>query len=333
MLEALSHRTPPTCITPNILTWASIIVPSMNIVRQLWSVNFVRDCRSVLVFLLRHWLLIHWRSLISLISFFSDGTDRRQIKIENAIVGYLSDKGYRTITLATDIIAERGTGEGLRDAAMLAFKQGRNLLREWRDCTARMFPGRADLLSLLPDASQLCVSKFRHGAGVMTDGCGAARKFRRLFIASVKEVCAAKGYSADDTTLFEHDCWQHMRNVWFGAVLAHLSKFLGEIMADDLTALPAILRMTTEIEDLLRCIEKTFGATAQYAKGCGAMFMEWMQIFHIGVYYYPVARALGGNRQDLGLYGAPAVLMNLKYYLEFLNWQLLMGTSTCNILF
>ena len=45
--------------------------------------------------------------------FFSDGTDRRQIKIENAIVGYLLDKGFRTITLATNIIAKRGTAEGL----------------------------------------------------------------------------------------------------------------------------------------------------------------------------------------------------------------------------
>ena len=132
----------------------------MNIVRQLWSVNFVRDCRSVLVFFTKTLAAYTLAKLDKFDQFFSDGTDRRQIKIENAIVGYLSDKGYRTITLATDIIAERVTGEGLRDAAMLAFKQGRNLLRKWRDCTARMFPGRADLLSLLPDASQLCVSKF-----------------------------------------------------------------------------------------------------------------------------------------------------------------------------
>jgi hypothetical protein len=35
-----------------------------------------------------------------------------------------------------------------------------------------------------------------------------------------------------------------------------------------------------------------------------------------------VARALGGSRQDIGVEGAVPVLMNLKYYIEFLDWRL-----------
>ena len=160
ILEALSHRTPPSCIAANVLSFASVLFPTLNLVKQLWHVNFVRDCRSVLVFFTKTLAAYLLARLERFDQFFSDGTDRRQTKIENAIVGYLSENGFQTITLATDIIAETATSEGLRDAALLAFKQGRKLLCEWRECTCRMFPNRADLLSLLPNPEELCVSKF-----------------------------------------------------------------------------------------------------------------------------------------------------------------------------
>ena len=47
-----------------------------------------------------------------------------------------------------------------------------------------------------------------------------------------------------------------------------------------------------------------------------------MKTFHSGVYLFPVARALGGSRQDIGVEGAVPVRMNLKYYIEFLVWRL-----------
>ena len=179
--------------------------------------------------------------------------------------------------------------------------------------------GWHDLLNLLPLPEDLCISKFGQGAGTMTDGCITARRFRRLFIDAIRKVCEESGILGEDVTVYEHDCWQHMRNVWFGNVIKHLSKFLQDIMEDDMAELPSVLQITTEIDDLLRCIEKLLAETAQYAKGCGTLFMEYMNAFHIGVYLYPIARALGGTRQDIGLYGAPAVLMNLKYYFKFLN--------------
>ena len=156
----------------------------------------------------------------------------------------------------------------MKDAALLAFKQGRTLLTEWRDCTLRMFPERHDFLAKLSNPEDLCVSKFRHGAGVLTDGCDTARKFWRNFIAAVKEVYTAKGYSGDEVKMFEFDCWQHMQNIWFSTVIKHLSKYLKEIISDNMSEFLSILRSTTEIEDLLRCIKNQLGATSQYAKGC-----------------------------------------------------------------
>ena len=65
-------------------------------------------------------------------------------------------------------------------------------------------------------------------------------------------------------------------NEWFGAVTKQLSKTLAEILENDLAKMPPILRMSTEIDDLLRRIEKEFGLTANYAKGHGSMFEQWM---------------------------------------------------------
>ena len=42
----------------------------------------------------------------------------------------------------------------------------------------------------------------------------------------------------------------------------------------------------------------------------------------MNAYLYPVARVNGGNHQDIGTEGAIPVLMNVAYYLEFLNIKL-----------
>ena len=56
-------------------------------------------------------------------------------------------------------------------------------------------------------------------------------------------------------------------------------------------------------------------------------FMHYMQTFHPKVYLYPIARACGGSRQDVGTEGAIPALMNTPYYLGFLNWRLNTGAD------
>ena len=92
-------------------------------------------------------------------------------------------------------------------------------------------------------------------------------------------------------------------------------------MQDDLDKIHHTLRITTDITQILRAVEKYFGGEANYAKGKGAMYMDWMRRYHPGAYLYGVSRACGGSRQDLGVEGAVAVLMNTPFYLEFLVWR------------
>ena len=91
-------------------------------------------------------------------------------------------------------------------------------------------------------------------------------------------------------------------------------------MSTDFKEMHHTLHVTTDVIQLLRAVEKYFGREANYAKGKGSMFIDWMGRYHRGAYLYPVSRACRGSRQDIGVEGAVAVLMNIPFYLEFLIW-------------
>ena len=88
-----------------------------------------------------------------------------------------------------------------------------------------------------------------------------------------------------------------------------------------------VLRVDTEVVSLLRAIEKYFGGNAEYEKGKGMSFMHYMQTFHPKAYLYPIVRACGGSRHDVGTKGAIPALVNTPYYLEFLIWRLNTGAD------
>ena len=121
------------------------------------------------------------------------------------------------------------------------------------------------------------------------------------------------------------DCWQHLRNVWFGQVIEKLGTHLKEYLESDLEDIHYSLRVTTDVINLLRAVEKYFGGEANYAKGKGAVFEHWMNRYHPAAYLFAVSRANGGSRQDIGVEGAVAVLMNTPFYLEFLIWRMRCG--------
>jgi len=94
------------------------------------------------------------------------------------------------------------------------------------------------------------------------------------------------------------------------------------MLDSDLEEIHFTLRVTTDVNNLLCAIEKYFGATANYAKGKGSMFMDYMRCYHSLAYLYSICRACGRSRQDIGVKGAVPVLMNVPYYFEFLAWRM-----------
>ena len=84
-------------------------------------------------------------------------------------------------------------------------------------------------------------------------------------------------------------------------------------MKTDLEQIHLSLRIITNIINLLRAVERYFGGNANYAKGKGAEFMNWMNRYHPTEYLYAVSRAFSGYCQDIGVEVVIAVLMNVPY--------------------
>eukprot|EP00957_Ditylum_brightwellii_P193240 14713782-Ditylum_brightwellii.AAC.1 len=205
---------------------------------------------------------------------------------------------------------------------MCTFQQGRDLLQSWRDVTACEYPDADELLELIPKPEALCVSRLANSAYLMTDTCITEQLFKTKFVEMIQQIAKEKDMNQDDIKVYIGDYWQHFHGVCTGAVVKDLCSQLLEDLKDDLDDLHFTLQVQTEVGQIYRSVEKEFAETAQYAKGDSTMFYGWKETHHPTTYIYPCARVLGGARQDLGSEGAIPVLMNIPYYLEFLNWKL-----------
>ena len=84
-------------------------------------------------------------------------------------------------------------------------------------------------------------------------------------------------------------CSHHLFNVRFSAVIKKLYAHLSELLEEDIEEIHYSLPVTTDIGNILCGIEKYFGGTANYAKGKGYMFMDYMCRYHPTAYLYPVS--------------------------------------------
>ena len=212
VLEMLSHRTPPSCVSANILSIAEYIFPSFKAVKELPGVSFVRGCRSVLSYLTK--LLAFDRVALTdkYLELHSDGTKRRQTDFQNLVVRIShGDAAFKNVTLNSAIIPQSETSAMLVEAITKAFKEGCDILETWSEVTKRNYPNRPDLLDRIPKPTELAFEKFaKGGCMIMTDTCNTARKFRTLLINSIIAICKEEGMSNEDIKIFEGDCWHHL---------------------------------------------------------------------------------------------------------------------------
>jgi hypothetical protein len=121
--------------------------------------------------------------------------------------------------------------------------------------------------------------------------------------------------------VLQQDCHHHLRNVWFGAITKYLSDYLDDLLAADLDAINFCYRVSTQMDAVLQAIEKEFSLPANYPKGHGDHFKHWLKREHPDALLVPVQRT-PGSRQDLAVEGAAAVYWNQKYYVQFLDEEL-----------
>lgn len=160
----------------------------------------------------------------------------------------------------------------------------------------------------IPLPAQIDIQKLGHGGVITTDTCNQAQKVRRILCEIV-------------VGALDYDCMNHLRNVWFGSMEKTLTKKLNLYLRMSLDEIDPKLRVSTSMSALIRAVDKEFSLSANYPKGHGKLFLEWIREYYPGVLLLHVERA-AGSRQDLCTEGSMAVYMNYQYYTEFLDMML-----------
>ena len=172
-LKLLTHQTPPSFISPNILTIASVLIYGQNIIRQLPTTRFHKQTRTFLVHMTKTLVAFQLAGVPEFDQLMTGGTDRHTNKMENIIIGFMNHNGHKCITLSSSILPENGTAESCTEAVMDTFKEGKELLSSWHSKTENMYPNHPDLLAIIPPSSELNICKLYVGS-LMTESCNQA---------------------------------------------------------------------------------------------------------------------------------------------------------------
>ncbi len=89
--------------------------------------------------------------------------------------------------------------------------------------------------------------KLGKGGTILTDGCSTATKQWRLLREQIIEMAKQAGIPESEIHIFEGDCWQHMHNVWFGAIINHLGSWLDKCLELDLYKILKFYQDSTSI--------------------------------------------------------------------------------------
>ena len=142
--------------------------------------------------------------------------------------------------------------------------------------TAREFPDCPDLLNLILDVDKIDIDKLTNGC-VTTDTCNSAQKTRRILVKIVSEI--------DGGIVHEQDCFHHLHNLWINGVAKSVSLYMKEYLSDSLDIISSFLRISSNLAYIIRAYHKEFSLTANYPKGHGELFRDWIiknHPFHSG---------------------------------------------------
>ena len=270
------------------------------------SVNFVRGCRVVVQVVGETITAIKLANADSWKQLWTDATTRRQIPFTALIIGILGEEDkLDPVVVSSCIFMEDERSETQADGICEKIKLLKQRLESLRQLVKEKYPEKIDLLPL---ADGIDINKLGDGGVIMTDTCNAARKLRRILVDSIDGA-------------YDLDCMNHLRNVWIGNMEKSLSKYLNDILRVSLDEIDPTLRIVASIGAIIRATDKEFSLSANYPKGHGELFLEWIREYYPGVLLLHVERA-AGSRQDLCTEGCLAIYMNNEYYVEFLDTAL-----------
>ena len=319
ILEMLSNRTPPTCIQANIYAMSRWLLPNHDVVIELPSLKHIKNLRTVLCLVTKS-LAAHslanakdWKQM------HNDETSRHHASLTNIVMGIVTeDDEFRTICVSGSIISEDGTADKQARAIISEFDTCRRLLQEWRDKTEEMYANDPELLAALSNPDDINIAKLLNGM-LNHDTCATAQSLGFKLATFIVEKGREDGLGEDQLVIHQAHCFNHLRNIWMGAVELYLTKKMIDVFKHDLELIPFQYRVACSLSELLIQVDKEYNFTANYPKGSGEAYHDWKQRFRPGKRYLPIIRVLGGNRQDSSFEGALAIYDGRADMMDFTN--------------
>ena len=197
----------------------------------------------------------------------TDKTSPRQISLVNAVMGPIDSDGIlRSICISGLIISEDSTTENQSRDIISSFTESSQYLANWIKTTAEMFPDCYDLFDLIPKPSSRCVSKLLKGM-VSTNTCNTAQLTWSRIIEHIYRIWCDRDMSKSNLKILEGSCFNHLHNVWIGAIEKILSRKVTQILVEELALIPPHLLVRRNIGNVCQCVDKEFNFTANYHKG------------------------------------------------------------------
>ena len=155
------------------------------------------------------------------------------------------------------------------------------------------------------------------GGMIEHDTCNTAHSQGNNLEAKIIKMAQEIGIDEEEQVSYQGNCHNYLRNIWMDAVEIFLGKSLGRVLKDDLDLIPPNLHVTCRLSKLLIQIDKEYNFSANYPKGHGDEFHDWLCRYFPGRCFLPAIHVCGGNRQDSAFEGPLLVYDALDEMLKY----------------
>ena len=157
-----------------------------------------------------------------------------------------------------------------------------------------MFPNRPDLLAKLPQPSSLDVTRMLGGM-ISHDNCNPARDQGNCIEQIILEMAAGMGIPEGERVLFQGSYHNHLRNTWMEYIETYMAGKLEKHLKNDLKLIPPNLRVACRLSELLIHINNEYNFSANYPKGHGDAFNDYLRTYHPGRHFLPTICVCRGS--------------------------------------
>ena len=120
---------------------------------------------------------------------------------------------------------------------------------------------------MIPTPNIIYIAKLGNGGALSSDTCNLARKAHWILVQFIEK---------QDGIVYEVDCVQKLRCVWFNGAAKAVSAFITTYLEEILDEISSFLRVPPYLVQVIRDYHREFRLTENYLLGHMEHFRAWM---------------------------------------------------------